>query len=754
MRKLKLNIFNVRLIFLLMLFLMLPKFASAYGSPDFLPDGAHPRIFLTSAKLADLTAKVSSNDADWLELKARADAYTTKTVQAYPTSYIDGTIYYNYQGAGWLDAIFTLSLAYKVTGNTAYAAKAKEVVDAMNTAGNAALIVDSGYPTRNICFAMAIAYDWLYDYLDSSTKTSMITTVNNWYDWYKISAYMVNDSTGTSNYLTGHIKGVGLLGLATYGENARAQEISQFVRGKWDSHIVNAFTSGAFSGGTAIEAYSSYGAGAFVDLLDYVEATETATGENILSNFGDKIAAGLIYNTKPNGWQMTDEATQSVNYAWILNSNLPLRLARLLSGSNADQMNYYYNHLAPTPVVNATDVYQKSKDYERFLYKKSAPEEDYKAVRSLFYHSSGDEHLFSRSDWSTSATWSSFNGNSLHYAGHQQQIGGHISLERGSDYLLVNAGQWRGTDGFSGSPRSDLIVGVAGNTLYFNDGGAYNRQDTNVFEGGQEWSSTGNNLKFEGTENYAYGKADLTGAYYTDRYGFPISSRTLTHFFRNYISIDGGKIVFVYDRIRATSAAYTKRLQWYLNPLNMPVINGSTVTSDVGNSRLHLKTVFPLDATTNLSIDPVTQRNGIIYGKRLEISGPSSVDFNPLTVMLATDNTTVTPNITGIDALMMQGALVETSIPQISLFSKDGVAQNSVTYAAAYSSGTTGNHLIVDLVPGNYDVYRDGTKILSNVVASSQGVLSFSATGGTNFQVTSGAPDLTAPAAPSGLSVL
>jgi len=70
------------------------------------------------------------------------------------------------------------------------------------------------------------------------------------------------------------------------------------------------------------------------------------------------------------------------------------------------------------------------------------------------------------------------------------------------------------------------------------------------------------------------------------------------------------------------------------------------------------------------------------------------------------------------------------------LFSTDGAKQISVTYSADYQSSLTGRHLIADLVPGTYDVYRDAVKLLTGVSASPQGVLSFQATGGGNYTLT------------------
>ena len=84
---------------------------------------------------------------------------------------------------------------------------------------------------------------------------------------------------------------------------------------------------------------------------------------------------------------------------------------------------------------------------------------------------------------------------------------------------------------------------------------------------------------------------------------------------------------------------------------------------------------------------------------------------------------------------MVGAVIADASTPRIVLFSNDGTPQNSVAYSVNYGSTLTGRHLIVDLTPGTYDIYQNGTKIFSNVPASSQGVLTFQARGGANYSL-------------------
>src|ERR1051326_8423436 len=196
-------------------------------------DGAaapHPRLLLTPPLLAKLKAKAAANDRDWSAVKASADLLLRKHVPPFSRNGCpDDAICYEYQGGGWAAALTTLGIAYQVTGKVEYANKALEVIAtivATNAKGDLTPIsTDSGFPSRSAAAGLAIAYDWIYDRLDETTKRSMFDTMNAWFDWYKANAYD-KDGPAYSNYFGGHVLGFGYIGLATNGENPRSKEIA------------------------------------------------------------------------------------------------------------------------------------------------------------------------------------------------------------------------------------------------------------------------------------------------------------------------------------------------------------------------------------------------------------------------------------------------------------------------------------------------------------------------------------------------
>lgn len=753
----------LKVFFIATVFFWLPNFAEAYGAPDYIPDAAHPRIFITSSVLSSLQAKAATNDQDWLDLKARADVLITYSVSVYDrTATPVNSINYSYEGMGWLEAAQVLGLAYKVTGTTAYAAKLKELIDVINAAGSTPVVaVDSGFPTRSVCFAMALMYDWLYDYLDSSTKSAMIMTINSYYNsyidgtgWYGIlgPAY--------DNYFVGHLLGFGTCAIATYGDNATAPAMLSDMRTKWNNTMPAAFTSGGYAGGYPVESYN-YGPNNVIRALQYGIALQTASGEDIYSTYASKMVKNLFYNLKPNRWQSTDEGDMPGTYSGIMPSNLSIVLSGFVPGTDGDHMAYFYDHLANTPYADATNTVQKADPFTRFLFKIPRAQADYRLTEPLSFRSVGDEHFYVRSDWSDNAVWASYMGGNIQWAAHQSNSAGHVAIQRGNDYLLVNSGQWKGTDGIVGSPYNFNTASQWHNTLYFTDGPAtqpwtylYYGGQTGLYAGGQMqgFSDTNSILNYETINNYTYVKADHTNAYDIRVDSRDPVKRSVQYFYRNFIYLNPGTFV-VYDRIKAYSSTYTKKLYWHLNKQGQPImIDNRTTSSTVGSSKLVIKSVYPTTSTVVFAQD-ISDSSGDTT-PRVEISDSVvSTDFNPLTVLIADSNTATMPTTTSIDTTGMLGVLIDETIPKIVIFSKDGTSQNTVTYIAPYPLSDTGNHLIVDMEPGSYDVYRDDTKILSDVVASAQGVLSFSAIGGTQFQIVANASDMTAPSAPNGLDV-
>lgn len=643
---------------------------------------------------------------------------------------------YGYNGTDWQVMLETLSIAYAVSGNSAYARKATELIDYIASLGAAGMLapaaVDSGFPSRTVIYGLAIGYDWLRDQLTRKQKTAVVQAINLWFDWYRRAAFE-NGGPAYGNYFGAHLLGYGLAGLATEAENPRGPEIVAHVADLFRSQVRPAFATGGFAGGYPVEGYA-YGANHFQRLLSYMLAVETATGTDAVASSGypQKIARGLLYNLKPNNWQVTDEASWAGDYTGVLAASLPIVLSSLLEGTDEGRwMQHLSQNLAAAPHGG-----QQADPFVRFLFDDRARSAaDYRLTAATWYHSAGDGHFYRRNSWRTDAVWTSIAGGTTHWAGHQMRGAGHIAMQRGNDYLLVNSGQWKGATGDFGSPQAFDLRSWRANTLFVDDCGDYLFNDVD-YRGGQGPWGTSSVLAHEGGADFGYVKADLTTAYSVGNRK-PWTSRSVRSYHRSFLSLGNG-VVVVFDRARFLEANCVKKLYFHVNPAGgPPAVSGRTASIRAGRSRLFIRTLIPAVPVLAVAPDPVsdTDRRTITY--RLEVSDSlANAAFDALNVLVATpSSTTSMPETVALRSTTgaMVGAIVSDGPRRVGLFSSNGEPQVAVEYVAHYPRGQVGVHVLVDLVPNaKYFVSRNGASIRT-ARASSQGVLTFRSSEGGTF---------------------
>ena len=697
---------------------------------------AHPSIWLTPEVITFLKAKRAAGDPDWREIKEQADRYLTFTVAPYHHANCDANqICYSYLGHGWETPIKVLGIAYQVTGNIAYADHVIAIMDSANapfkTDGSVEPASnDLGYPSRSAVLGLALAFDWVYDRLDETRKADTINTLNAWFDSMKSSAFE-RSGPAYGNYYSSHVLGFGAVGYATAGDNPRAGEIQNHVLGMFNNNVPAAFASGGFVGGYPVESFN-YGPYQFMYLLQYMQFVKDNTGEDLgLASYATRMARNLLYNLKPNRWQATDEGDFPGDYSMVLPGFFPLILASILEGTTEGAwMQWMYSHLARPPRL-AGNI-QKPNLFTRLLYADSdRPSIDYGITEPTFHRSAGDEHVYVRSDWTDDAVWASFAAGASVWTGHEARKAGHIAIQRGSDYLLVNSGQWKGADGVSGFPWSFNLSSWRTNTLFFSDSGDYLYTDS-AFLGGQAIWGANQVLSFDSGEHYVYSKAELAHAYDRMPGNRDPERKSLKSFVRSFAFLDDEYFV-VWDRITALKSEYEKKLFWHFNPMGgIPTISGTLTQSTVGNSKLFLKTLLPANPVITAAADGAmsfSDSTPVTY--RVEVSdNVSNTSFNSLHVIAATAKNEAFPNTTTVSTVSgnMVGALIADTIPRVVLFASDGTPQSSITYEADYPG--VARHLIVDLDPGAYNVTKDGESIIPSASTTAVGVLSFESSGG------------------------
>jgi hypothetical protein len=646
---------------------------------------------------------------------------------------------YGYKGLEWQSMLEVLGIVYQVTGNIAYASKGIELVDYIASLGVAGMLapvaIDSGFPTRSATYGLAIAYDWLHDQLTAKERAAVTQTLSLWFDWFKRAAFE-NNGPAYGNYFGGHVMGFGLAGFAIEADNPRGPEIVAYIRDLFQTHVAPAFATGGFAGGYPVEG-SPYGVNHFQRLLYYMAAVETATGADIISRSGypQKIARNLLYNLKPNNWQVSDEGDCAGDYAGVLPPSLPIVLSSLLAGTDEGRwMQHLYQNLAAAPYGDLA-----ADSFVRFLfYDRTRPAADYQLTQPTWFRSPGDQHFYRRSSWHPDAVWTSIAGGTTHWASHQMRGAGHIAIQRGNDYLLVNSGQWKGSSGVFGTPQAFDLRSWRGNTLFVDDFGDYLFTGGDYL-GGQGYWGTSSVLAQDGGTDFGYMKTDLTTAYSIGGRK-PWTNRSVRYFYRNFMSMGNG-VVVVFDRMRFLKANYVKKLYFHLNPSGgPPAISGDTASIRAGSSALFIRTLMPAAPVLAAAADPVSVADSRPITYRLEVSDSVADNtFNALNVLVATASSTTsmptTVRLHSTNGTMVGAMVMDGSVQRVGLFSADGVPQSNVRYTATYASGQTGVHVLADLVPNTqYLIARDGAS-LGTASTTSQGVLTFRSSEGGLFTV-------------------
>ncbi|HKF66367.1 MAG TPA: hypothetical protein VKB36_07560 [Vicinamibacterales bacterium] len=645
---------------------------------------------------------------------------------------------YGYEGLDWQSTLQTLGLAYQVTRDAAYATKGIELVDYIASLGTAGMVapesIDNGFPSRSAIVGFALAYDWFYDRMTPGDRAAAVEALNLWFDWFKRAGFE-NEGPAYGNYFGGHVLGFGLAGLATADDNPRGAEIAAHIASLFQTLVVPAFASGGFAGGYPIEAYT-YGANHFQRILSYLLAVETATGADIPSRTGyaKKIARNLVYNLKPNNWQTSDEGDFAGDSTGVLPPSLPVVLSYVLAGTDeGGWMQYLGQHLAPVPHGS-----RASDSFVQCLFgDRSRLAADYRLMLPTWFRSPGDAHLYRRSSWQADAVWTSIAGGAAVWAGHQMRAAGHIAIQRGNDYLLVNSGQWKGATGDFGAPQSFDLRSWRGNTLFVDDSGDYLFTGVGYVGGQGSWGVT-NVFASDGGPEFAYMKADLTSAYGVGEHK-PWITRSVRFFHRSFLSTGNG-VVVVFDRVQLRQSSYNKKLYFHLNPDGgRPTIAGDTTSIRVGRSALFIRTLLPAAPILAVAADPVSDTDNRPITYRLEVSdAETGQTFTALNVFIATPASApsmpITNRLRSSSGTMVGASVADGAVERIALFSASGTAQFDVSYwVPALASMRTSMHVIADLVPnGSYSINRDSTA-LGSVTASGEGVLTFTSPPGGMF---------------------
>jgi hypothetical protein len=544
-----------------------------------------------------------------------------------------------------------------------------------------------GYQMRTFCPGLAFGFDLLFDFADftAGLKAEFDTVLNQEIDWYTAYGYERDGDLG-NYFIRGLLTGAMFTAYATDGANSRSAEFKLLA----DSCINRTFDKldKKLPGGYGPQ--GQYANGTANDVLQTFTIYQSLTGKDLLSKleWTSSIIPATIHGTKP------DRKTFYDGGDW---SDLP---ATPLTGLVTAFLTYLPNHLmAPYARQFLTDI--GSVDSFPGAIK------DYKADFPPSYLAKVSGPMYARSDWGTSAVWVSLSAGEI-VMDHQHYDQGHITIQRGADYLLVDGGGY-------GDYTTDYH-----NTLLFDDRGAGGISTYPPGQGAWGFNSVGIK-RFESSSSYVYGMADFTRAYAQAHDGVNNSVKAAV---RSVLFVRPG-IYIVHDRAQTANAAVKKIFN--CNFGNTLTQTNNVWTTTVAQSVLFMKSLEPGSPTpivTAIAGQPLAKSN---YQEML--TGQTNNNFFHVFEAGAIAQTAMSPSAY-IEAGLCEGVEIKIADSSwVAMFSKtDSVVTTQISYSYHFSGPQ--RHIVSDLTPFasfNVKVSSKGQNVLSDSthVASANGIASF-----------------------------
>lgn len=638
----------------------------------------HPRLFVTSADVAALRAKCAGPmAADYAVSKNWADDHIN---DSFPLSSIDAYQHY----------LCTYSFIYLVTGDAAYAARAKAIAQYAMGQGF------QGEGPYNI--GLSIFFDWCHDYLTSAERQTFGWELGESGLAYAASVNWVE----TNNYHSkvSRLKGLAYPGLPLYGEGihdtAATTLCDLFREHTFGPDYVLACLDEIAGDGSYYEGdYTLSVVGR--SFVDGCLLWKAATGEDAFAQSGNLQNMGryLLYDVfakngpgvgaSMSGSKQGDSKTHTWGAASL--RSVLHTLAAVYDDPVAEWLALEIDALG----LGWINSYARWKLL--ILRDPSVGTQPPTGMPDAWFFSDMGI-VYMRSGWDYSETsedvYAVFRCEAMN-AGHTNSHQNHILIARGNDLLAIDSGVYDG--GISSHHLNYFERAIAHNTVtvydpsettfgsYANDGGQIMPQGLPVRFGdaSDPQYDRGEVEAFKDTEAFTYMKGDATEAY---------SSSKVELFTREIVYLKPDVFVIL-DRVVATSPSFTKR--WLLHSVNQPAISGNTATITNGSSKLVVTSVLPPDASiarvggsghefdvNGTNYPPSLGWTEDMGAWRLEITpGANAAEHLFLTVLCVADASAATPDVGLVEGDEMVGVQVDGHVV---LFSATGAAVEAATY--------------------------------------------------------------------------
>jgi hypothetical protein len=590
------------------------------------------------------------------------------------------------------------------------------------------IFIDDTYTYRYLGRNIAMGLDWLDGYagLSPALEQQAEDLLVRWSDYMQTNGYLgdsVASNYGAADYASEVVTALALNHRSPDGPRLLSAALA-YRQANVLPLLQNPTTS--LAGGFWSEGWS-YGSNAAQAMLLGSQALADA---GLITNgpeqqWADQAIEDLV-SEQPAANQLYDGGDWYVYPAQLPDKALFYSLAN--TADNAADRSYANDILQQYP-DSAFVTPGDTEDYRDLLFHDPSATASFWSSLPLQHFASGTGLLTARSDWGSAPTWVSLQMGNLLNADHQTYSPGQLQISRGDDQLLINANAvaLSGDESLAPTQRSQFS-----NVLAVNDNGAGYQRDP--FSMGVWYGTPGVVVNhYEANSNDVYMTGDYHAAYSPDNN--PGSGGPTSELTRSMVYVRPG-YVFVYDRVTTLQASYAKQLRWHF--VNAPTVNGNAFTETVGQSRLFGQTFSSVPLTTTVA--PVEVDNN----PQAQVYRVTSTNTNPtskvrfLTVFQTAGATTANMDATEeVDTTddRMEGSQIGN---QLVLFGRDGTVDltTAVTYTLG-SGASSVNNLLTDLEAGaSYQVKVNGA-VLTSVVASNQGAISFTtALGAQTVQVT------------------
>jgi len=553
---------------------------------------SHPRIYLTPEKLTTLQARAVPGNTRWTQLEDEA-------------SQPDGSMH-------------AKALVGLVSSDNA-------LCDEAVAAAETLMATPGDWSTK--AGDIALVFDWCYHRLSPTQISQFVNYFNSW-GQDQLDDPFSSDTPGWGNYWPRYGYSFALIGLASFGDNARAQEWFDHFRvwrfGQNDLDILERIAKGG-----------GWPEGMIYDWIANpprvraLEAWLTATGENLFHSttwFEERLPFILIhrwpglasewgYDYHPYAGIGDSERNRGAigNYERIMALIL---LEKFPASSVSSQLQAY---LSAGTTANSDDFLF----HEEFLwYNPDLPQET-PNLQTHWVEDLGTVIL--RSNWPSGAVDDDPQATHLtfqcgdHYTYHQHFDQNSFTLFKYSD-LLLDSGVYSG-DGLSYHDRDYYVRTIAHNTLIVHnpdedfaasrpgaltvDGGqrsvypaTRSPQSIEYFDQHQVHYETGDILQFEDRNHFTYMLGDATAAYNNPQYNQAMDTalsdnvakvtrfkRSLVYLRRVESEMAEQDYVVLLDRVGVTQAAYSgSNTKLLFHTFNEPAIDGNAQVVSVGET--------------------------------------------------------------------------------------------------------------------------------------------------------------------------